>query len=168
MHAATTEWLARVPKKFFLQFPIGLLGFCQIFTVTVDLNAASFPDETLQMRRVRSAELDRSESDAGIWTFSALDQRTSVKEETPTAFLAQIFSQLRTAGFIDSTRGKRGGDTLARPAQNIPFGEVIRLPDGPPTPIRCVSQIADAPCTCPDEARCDADVDAQRAQRHLT
>ena len=78
----------------------------------------------------------------------------SRKEQIPAAFLEQILFQLRGAGIITSVRGKRGGYSLARPAGEIGFGEVIRLVDGPLAPIRCVSQMAYAPCTCPDEAHC--------------
>ena len=76
------------------------------------------------------------------------------KEQIPAAFLEQILFQLRTAGHVTSARGKRGGYSLARPMEEIRFGEIIRLIDGPLAPIRCVSQMAYAPCTCPDETHC--------------
>ena len=78
----------------------------------------------------------------------------STKEQIPATFLEQILFQLRGAGIVSSVRGKRGGYSLARPADQIRFGEVIRLVDGPLAPIRCVSQMAYAPCNCPDEAHC--------------
>lgn len=78
----------------------------------------------------------------------------SAKEKIPVAFLEQILFQLREPGIVGSTRGKGGGYTLARPADKIRFGQVVRLIDGPLAPIRCVSQMAYAPCTCPDEAHC--------------
>ena len=78
----------------------------------------------------------------------------SEKEKIPPTFLEQIFFQLRAAGIVGSARGKRGGYSLARPAEDIRFGEIIRLIDGPLAPIRCVSQMAYAPCTCPDETHC--------------
>ena len=76
------------------------------------------------------------------------------KEQIPATFLEQILFQLRTAGHVTSARGKRGGYSLARPMEAIRFGEIIRLIDGPLAPIRCVSQMAYAPCTCPDETHC--------------
>ena len=78
----------------------------------------------------------------------------SEKEQIPATFLEQILFQLRTAGYVTSARGKRGGYSLARPMEEIRFGEIIRLIDGPLAPIRCVSQMAYAPCTCPDETHC--------------
>ena len=76
------------------------------------------------------------------------------KEKLPEKFLVQILLQLREAGYIDSRRGKHGGYLLARPMEDINFGQIIRLIDGPLAPIACVSQTAYAPCTCPDEAHC--------------
>ena len=78
----------------------------------------------------------------------------SGKEQIPATFLEQILFQLRTAGYVTSARGKRGGYSLARPLDAVRFGEIIRLIDGPLAPIRCVSQMAYAPCTCPDETHC--------------
>ncbi len=78
----------------------------------------------------------------------------SEKEQIPAAFLEQILFQLRSAGIVASVRGKHGGYCLAKPTDQIRFGEIIRLIDGPLAPIRCVSQVAYARCTCPDEAHC--------------
>ena len=76
------------------------------------------------------------------------------KEQIPTTFLEQILFQLRGAGYVSSTRGKQGGYSLARPTDEVRFGDVVRLIDGPLAPIRCVSQTAYSRCTCPDEAHC--------------
>ena len=76
------------------------------------------------------------------------------KEKLPEKFLVQILLQLREAGYIESKRGKHGGYSLARPMDEINFGQIIRLIDGPLAPIACVSQTAYSRCTCPDEAHC--------------
>ena len=76
------------------------------------------------------------------------------KEKLPEKFLVQILVQLREAGYIGSRRGKYGGYLLAKPMEEINFGTIIRLIDGPLAPIACVSQSAYARCTCPDEAHC--------------
>jgi len=75
-------------------------------------------------------------------------------EQLPVKFLEQILQALKEAGIVESERGKFGGYRLARPASKILIGEVVRLIDGPLAPIRCVSQTAYEPCTCPDEAHC--------------
>jgi len=76
------------------------------------------------------------------------------KEKLPIKFLEQIFTQLKSAGYVASRRGKFGGYSLARPMSRIKFGAVIRLIDGPLAPIRCVSQTSYARCSCPDENHC--------------
>jgi Rrf2 family protein len=76
------------------------------------------------------------------------------KEKLPIKFLEQIFTQLKTAGYVVSRRGKYGGYSLARPMKQIKFGEVIRMIDGPLAPIRCVSQTSYERCSCPDEIHC--------------
>jgi Rrf2 family protein len=78
----------------------------------------------------------------------------ATKEKLPIKFLEQIFMQLKAAGYVKSRRGKFGGYSLARPMNRIKFGAVIRLIDGPLAPIRCVSQISYARCSCPDEVHC--------------
>ena len=76
------------------------------------------------------------------------------KERLPVKFLEQILTQLRTAGYIETKRGKHGGYFISKPMDTIRMGEVIRLIDGPLAPIACVSQTAYARCTCPDENHC--------------
>jgi len=78
----------------------------------------------------------------------------ATKEKLPIKFLEQIFTQLKTAGYVKSRRGKFGGYSLARPTNRIKFGAVIRMIDGPLAPIRCVSQTSYARCSCPDENHC--------------
>jgi Rrf2 family protein len=75
-------------------------------------------------------------------------------EQLPVKFLEQILQVMREAGIVESRRGKFGGYRLAKPANKILIGEVVRLIDGPLAPISCVSQTAYEPCTCPDEAHC--------------
>src|SRR4051812_28748287 len=75
-------------------------------------------------------------------------------EQLPVKFLEQIVQALKEAGFVSSERGKFGGYRLAKPADQIKIGEIVRLIDGPLAPIRCVSQTAYEKCTCPDEEHC--------------
>jgi Rrf2 family protein len=87
------------------------------------------------------------------WPMLQISELAS-KEKLPIKFLEQIFTQLKTAGYVRSRRGKFGGYSLARPMNRIKFGEVIRLIDGPLAPIRCVSHTSYERCSCPDEAHC--------------
>jgi len=76
------------------------------------------------------------------------------KENLPIKFLEQIFTQLKSAGYVVSRRGKFGGYSLGRPMSRIKFGEVIRLIDGPLASNGCVSKTSYARWSCPDEAYC--------------
>ena len=87
------------------------------------------------------------------WPMLQISELAS-KEKLPIKFLEQIFTQLKSAGYVASRRGKFGGYSLSRPMNRIKFGEVIRLIDGPLAPIRCVSQMSYERCSCPDEAHC--------------
>jgi Rrf2 family protein len=87
------------------------------------------------------------------WPMLQISELAS-KEKLPIKFLEQIFTQLRSAGYVASRRGKFGGYSLARPLNRIKFGAVIRLIDGPLAPIRCVSQTSYQRCSCPDEIHC--------------
>lgn len=75
-------------------------------------------------------------------------------EDLPVKFLEQVVQQLREAGYVESVRGKHGGYRLAKAADTIHIGAIVRLIDGPLAPIGCVSQTAYEPCNCPDEAHC--------------
>lgn len=73
----------------------------------------------------------------------------------PGKFLEAILLDLRTTGFVDSRRGHNGGHTLARPAEEIMVGDLIRAIDGPLAPVRCASVTAYQPCSdCPDPHAC--------------
>jgi len=52
-------------------------------------------------------------------------------QNIPPRFLEVILNQLRHAGFVDSRRGKEGGYMLARAAEGLTVGEVIRYIQGP-------------------------------------
>jgi Rrf2 family protein len=76
------------------------------------------------------------------------------RENIPAKFLEQILLNLKNAGFLHSKMGVGGGYYLARPADEITLGQIIRVLDGPLAPIRCVSQTAYESCGCPDEENC--------------
>lgn len=72
----------------------------------------------------------------------------------PKKFLDAILGELRNAGFVQSRKGKDGGYRLARPADEIMVGHVIRLLDGPLAPIACASRTRYERCEDCDEAIC--------------
>jgi Rrf2 family protein len=79
----------------------------------------------------------------------------AAEERIPRKFLEGIMSDLRKAQLVASARGKTGGYRLARPADVITFGQVIRVTDGPLALVPCVSQNFYRRCDdCADEAAC--------------
>ncbi len=73
----------------------------------------------------------------------------------PKKFLDTILGELRNAGLVFSKKGKGGGYTLARPAEEIKIGHVIRVLDGPLAPISCASKNSYRRCEdCADEDHC--------------
>lgn len=76
-------------------------------------------------------------------------------EEIPKKFLDAILLELKNGGLLTSKKGKGGGYQLARSAERIKTGDVVRLLDGPLAPIACVSRTAYKPCLdCQDERAC--------------
>ena len=70
----------------------------------------------------------------------------------PHKYLEQILLSLKNAGILEAKRGVGGGYSLSRSPENINLGEIIRVVDGPLTPVNCVSTDPHAPC--PDESLC--------------
>ena len=64
----------------------------------------------------------------------------AVHEALPRPYLEQLVVSLREAGLVLSTRGARGGYTLARAPVEIRMGEVIRALEGPIAPMVCASE----------------------------
>lgn len=58
-------------------------------------------------------------------------------QHIPPSFLAKIISQLSIAGLIHTSRGARGGVSLARPPEAISVLEVVEAIDGPLTLNEC-------------------------------
>jgi Rrf2 family protein len=77
------------------------------------------------------------------------------REKVPRKFLEAILLDLRKRGLLDSRRGKYGGYRLAKPADAISFGEIIRIVDGPLAPLPCASKSGFRPCDdCTDANSC--------------
>jgi Rrf2 family protein len=77
------------------------------------------------------------------------------REAIPKKFLEAILLELKRHGILESRKGKGGGYFLRRPADDITFGEVIRVLDGPLAAVPCVSQTAYMKCAeCLDEQSC--------------
>ncbi len=62
------------------------------------------------------------------------------QQRIPPSFLAKIVSQLSIAGLLHTSRGARGGVTLARDPKDITLLEVVEAIDGPIQLNECVAQ----------------------------
>src|SRR5512139_1017876 len=52
------------------------------------------------------------------------------RQKIPQKFLELILAGLKQGGFVESRRGAEGGYLLARPAETITVGEVLRFVEG--------------------------------------
>ena len=84
-------------------------------------------------------------------------------QQIPPSFLAKIVSQLSVAGVVHTSRGARGGVSLARPSNDITLLEVIEAIDGPITLNECVLDAS----ACPFSAECPVNEIWCQAQAHL-
>lgn len=81
--------------------------------------------------------------------------RIASSQNVPPKYLELIMLDLKKAGLVKSIRGPKGGYTLARPAEAISFGEIVRAMEGPIALVTCASVNHYAPCgDCHDEATC--------------
>ncbi len=79
----------------------------------------------------------------------------ATSENISRKFLEATLLELRKHGILASRRGQHGGYRLARPADQISFGEVIRIIDGPLAPLPCASVTAFQLCSdCADPKTC--------------
>lgn len=74
-------------------------------------------------------------------------------ETIPKKFLEQILLDLKRAGLVASRRGQYGGYLLQRRSEDITFGQVLHIMEGPPAPLSCLA--GDARCAdCPRAPAC--------------
>jgi len=78
----------------------------------------------------------------------------SSENQIPRSFMDAILLELTKAGILHSKKGRGGGYHLARPANKITAGQLIRILDGPLAPIACASRTSYRPCDDCDEASC--------------
>jgi Rrf2 family protein len=64
----------------------------------------------------------------------------------PLRFLEVILAELRQGGFVESQRGSRGGYRLARLAEDLTVGEIIRYIEGPVGPVVCALDVEQSDC----------------------
>ena len=68
------------------------------------------------------------------------------EQAIPKKFLEQILLDLKRHGIVQSRRGKFGGYQLLKAPEDITFGHVLRIVDGPIALLPCLSKIAYRRC----------------------
>lgn len=76
--------------------------------------------------------------------------------------IVKIVHELGVAGFIGTQRGRNGGFRLARPADEIVVGDVVRLTEGPLDLVECFNPVKN---TCPLIGVCKLSRALQEATR---
>jgi Rrf2 family protein len=92
----------------------------------------------------------------------AATSQIAQEQRIPPSFLAKIVSQLSVAGLLQTSRGARGGVSLARTPEEITFLEVVEAIDGPILINECVAETG--VCTFGDSCQlrpvfCEAQAD---------
>jgi Rrf2 family protein len=69
----------------------------------------------------------------------AATSQIAQEQQIPPSFLAKIVSQLSVAGLLQTSRGARGGVSLAKAADEISLLDVVEAIDGPIMLNECVT-----------------------------
>jgi Rrf2 family cysteine metabolism transcriptional repressor len=72
-------------------------------------------------------------------------------EDIPFKFLEQILYTLKSAGYVESKRGIKGGYTLSKRPEEITVGDIVRTIEGPIAPYYCTEGRLP---NCPSETSC--------------
>ena len=72
------------------------------------------------------------------------------RQQLSLPYLEHLITPLIAGGIMRSTRGAKGGVSLARPPQEIKLSEVVQLLEGSVAPVACV----DDPKFCPRSSFC--------------
>ncbi len=101
----------------------------------------------------------------------AATSQIAQEQQIPPSFLAKIVSQLSVAGLLQTSRGARGGVSLARSPEQISLLEVVEAIDGPILLNECVA--GNGACTfgdnCPMQPIwCDAQSELVQRLRSTT
>lgn len=76
------------------------------------------------------------------------------RQEISVSYLEQLMAKLRKAGLVESVRGVNGGYSLARPADEISVGDVLRALEGDLAPVECAGIGTDSGAHCSGSSQC--------------
>ena len=79
----------------------------------------------------------------------------ATRSGAPKRFLEHIMLEIKRAGLVTSIRGRAGGYRLIKDPSAISIPSLLRLIDGPISPLPCLSRVAYRTCDdCTDEDTC--------------
>ena len=94
---------------------------------------------------------DEAAGDARPLRIEDIAQRSGA----PKRFLEHIMLEIKKAGLVASTRGRSGGYVLIKDPATISIPFLLRMIDGPISPLPCLSRVAYQRCEdCADESTC--------------
>lgn len=79
-------------------------------------------------------------------------RETSERQGISVKYLEQLAGQLTRGGILASTRGAHGGYTLAKEAEHITAGDVLRVCEGGTAPVACLEEDYGV---CPRRGECE-------------
>ncbi len=78
-------------------------------------------------------------------------------EALPATYLEQLVGKLRKAGLVASRQGAHGGYELTRPPVEVTVGEVMRVLEGPISPMICATE-GESSILCDRQYFCSANL----------
>lgn len=84
-------------------------------------------------------------------------------EALPASYLEQLVGRLRRASLVISSQGAHGGYELSRPPIEITVGEVMRVLEGPISPMICATE-GETEAMCARQTFCGANVIWERVR----
>lgn len=79
-------------------------------------------------------------------SISSIAARQDISER----YLEQLVALLKKAGLVKSIRGASGGYVLAKDADEISVGDILRALEGDLEPVKCAAFYSDEGCTAAD------------------
>ena len=78
----------------------------------------------------------------------------ALRQEISVSYLEQLMAKLKKAGLVKSVRGVNGGYSIARPADEISVGDVLRALEGDLAPVECPGIDNDSTTHCTGSSQC--------------
>ena len=79
-------------------------------------------------------------------SIASIASRQNISE----SYLEQLIAKLRKAGLVTSVRGAGGGYKLAKPAEEISVGDILRALEGSLDPVECPGLKEESACDSSD------------------